>query len=419
MINYIKKDPLFKRAFIIMLSFMVALSILIMILNYYNLKSFYNNQMLITEKLVGTFVKKYPEDEIKIIDSLLTTNENENISFGKTLLDKYGYKNSFSLNNNVNSNNSYKNFMLQSIVQCIFFIIISIDVFLYIIKHLTKDIMIFSKAAEKIMDGDFSIAIDTTKEGILSTLRYQFHQMSNRLYMSIENLDKEKESMKSVVTAMSHQLKTPVASLKLSNSLLLENDLTIDERNEFLQKCNEDIEKLEWLVSSLIKMSRMEIGSIELNKEKSSIKNTIIKAVNGVYMKALDKNIDINMEYLQDGLIEHDVKWTKEALGNILENAVKYTHNGGKIKITTTYLPSIFKINIEDNGIGIPEKEINNIFQKFYRGNCKEVNNAEGLGVGLYLTRKIIEHQGGSIIVHSRKGNGSTFSVLLQNCHEN
>jgi signal transduction histidine kinase len=218
---------------------------------------------------------------------------------------------------------------------------------------------------------------------------------------------------------MSHQLKTPVASLKLSNSLLLENDLSSEEREEFLQKCNEDIDKLEWLVSSLIKMSRLEAGIIEIDMKKSSIKNTIIKAVNGVYIKALNKNIDIDMENLQDDTIEHDLKWTKEALTNILENAVKYTKNGGRIKITTYKLPSLLKMDIEDNGIGIPEKEINNIFKKFYRGNSKEVTEAEGIGVGLYLSRKIIEKQGGSIMVHSRDGEGSRFTVFLQKCYEN
>jgi signal transduction histidine kinase len=294
-----------------------------------------------------------------------------------------------------------------------------LGIFLFIIKYITKNITSFSIEAKRIMEGDFSSGMYSNKEGVFSILRTQFYQMSKRLNMSIEQLSREKDSMKSVVTDMSHQLKTPVASLKLSNSLLLEKDLSSEEREEFLQKCNEDIDKLDWLVSSLIKMSRMEADIIEIDMKKGSIKNTIIKAVSTVYVKALNKGIDIDMENLQDDTIEHDVKWTKEALTNILENAVKYTKNGGRIKISAYQLPSLFKVDIEDNGIGIPEKEINNIFKKFYRGNSKEVTEAEGLGVGLYLSRKIIEKQGGSIMVHSREGGGSRFTVFLQKCYEN
>lgn len=414
MIKYIKKDPLFKKAFITMLSFMILVSVMLMVFNYYELKSFYNKQMEITQELVGSFVNQYPEDEVKIIDSLLNEDKVKNISLGKAVLNKYGYSEGLSINNSINFNNTYKCFILQNIVQCIFLILVVAALFLFIIRYIAKDLIEFSDAAERIMDGDLSVQIDNNKEGLLSTLRSQFHQMANRLKMNVDQLHKEKESMKSVVTDMSHQLKTPVASMKLSTSLLCENDLSNEERDEFLQKCNEDIDKLEWLISSLIKMSRLEVGIIEIKKEKCSIKETIIKAANGVYMKALDKNIEINMENLHNDTIEHDIKWTKEALTNILENAVKYTPNGGSIKIKTSPLAALFKIDIEDNGIGIPEKEINIIFKKFYRGYSKEVTEADGLGVGLYLTRRIIEEQGGSIIVHSVQGNGSRFSVFLQ-----
>lgn len=419
MIKCIKKDPLFKKIFIMVISFMLIFSIMLMAVDYYQLKMFYKKQISVTEGLAGTFAHEYPNEEAKIMDALFKTKDNENINLGKEVFLKYGYNNELSLNRNIVLNEAYKTFMISSFIRCIFLMLMVLGIFLFIINYITKDIMSFSNVAQRIMEGDFSNEINSNKEGVFSILRTEFHQMSKRLSMGIEQLNREKDSMKSVVTEMSHQLKTPVASLKLSNSLLLENDLSSEEREEFLQKCNEDIDKLEWLVSSLIKMSRLEADIIEIDLKKSSIKNTVIKAVNGVYIKALNKNIDIDMEDLQDDTIEHDVKWTKEALINILENAVKYTKKGGRIKITTSQLPSLFKIDIEDNGIGIPEKEINNIFKKFYRGNSKEVTEADGLGVGLYLSRKIIEKQGGSIMAHSRAGTGSRFTVFLQKCYEN
>lgn len=415
MIKYIKKDPIFRKLFILMISFTLLLSIVIIGLNYYRFRSFYNNQRTITEGTVGAILKAYPEEETKIIDSISSTTERDNIRLGRELLNKYGYNSNLSLN--YNFKNTYKLFIFEALIEVIFLIFMAILIYIFTIKSITKDITTFSKEVEKVIEGDFSFSTEANKEGLFSNLHSQFYKMTNNLKMSLEELNIEKESMKAVVTEMSHQLKTPVASIKLSTSLLQEKDLSDEEREEFLQKCNESTERLQWLVDSLIKMSRLEVGIMEINKEKANIKNTVINAANNVYMKALSKNITIDMENIEDEIIDHDIKWTKEALTNILENAVKYTKDGGMIKIKTSRLATVFKIDIEDSGIGIPKEEINNIFKKFYRGRTKEVAEAEGLGVGLYLARRIIEKQSGSIMVYSEEGKGSKFSLLLQKCY--
>lgn len=135
-----------------------------------------------------------------------------------------------------------------------------------------------------------------------------------------------------------------------------------------------------------------------------------------VYSKVLEKNIDIDVEAYGEFQSYHDARWTKEAIINVLENSIKYTDYGGKIKVQIEKINLYVKLDIEDNGIGIPKDEFNNIFKRFFRGKSEYVQNVGGSGVGLYLTRKILEEQGGSIVVDSIIGAGTKFSLFLQSC---
>ena len=196
------------------------------------------------------------------------------------------------------------------------------------------------------------------------------------------------------------------------NDTLIQRELNKDQQNMFLNNMKFQVSKLEWLVQALIKMSRLESNIISLNKVNSTLSDTIANALSGVYLKAEEKEIDLTIECPAFIKVNHDKKWTSEALFNIIENAVKYTDNGGSINIFVEEWELFTKIDIMDTGIGISEEDINNIFKRFYR--CREVLEVEGIGIGLYLTNEIITKQGGYIKVKSEKGKGTTFSVFLQ-----
>lgn len=304
-------------------------------------------------------------------------------------------------------------FMVKSIIIVVLMIVISISSFIYVLKRIIGELDKISFEIDRIMDGDFSAVSDTNEEGILSRIEFQFFQMSKRLQINLNEINDEKENVKSLVTDISHQLRTPLSSIKVFNSLLLENGISKEEEEEFLNRIKNEEDKLEWLLNSLTKISMMETGLIQLKKKKDNIKSTIIEAVNGIYLKASEKGIDIKMNNLQDIYICHDAKWTKEAIFNVLENAVKYTDENGEIDISIEKLESYIKIDIDDNGIGIPSKDIRKIFDRFYRGNSERVRKTQGSGVGLYLTRKILEEQGGSITAFSKEGQGSEFTILM------
>lgn len=230
---------------------------------------------------------------------------------------------------------------------------------------------------------------------------------------------KEKEETKSLVTDLSHQLKTPVAALSSCFDILKNTNLTEQERKEFEDRLEHQLKSLEQLIGALVNISRMETGMIELHPETGRIFDTILEAVNGIWVKAQKKNIEIQMdagEDIETLRISHDRKWLCEALINILDNAVKYSPAGTMITLRTSRMTSFLRIEIQDQGIGIPRENYHKVFQRFYRGKQPEVQREEGAGVGLYLARRIIEGHHGTIALDTRRKNkekGTVFVVQL------
>mgnify|MGYP001777415459 FL=1 len=226
-------------------------------------------------------------------------------------------------------------------------------------------------------------------------------------------LRREEQETKSLITDISHQLKTPVASLKMSYEIEDSTELSAEETEEFRRKEREDVERLEHLLQAFTQMSKLETGMIRLKPEKVGVKATLARAVAGAYAKAVDKNISIETEEFTDVAVVHDPGWTAEAIGNVLDNGVKYASAGTCISIRVSELVSYVMIEVEDEGPGIPAEEQPRIFQRFYRGKAEAVRKAEGSGVGLYLTRRILEEQGGTVCVKNGRTGGSKFVITL------
>lgn len=226
-------------------------------------------------------------------------------------------------------------------------------------------------------------------------------------------LRREEQETKSLITDISHQLKTPVASLKMSYEIEDSTELSAEETEEFRRKEREDVERLEHLLQAFTQMSKLETGMIRLKPEKAGVKATLARAVAGAYAKAVDKNISIETEEFTDVAVVHDPGWTAEAIGNVLDNGVKYAPAGTCITIRVSELVSYVMIEVEDEGPGIPAEEQPRIFQRFYRGKAEVVREAEGSGVGLYLTRRILEEQGGTVCVKNGRTGGSKFVITL------
>lgn len=225
--------------------------------------------------------------------------------------------------------------------------------------------------------------------------------------------EQDKQAIQELVSDISHQVKTPVANIKMFADILQQHELSDEKRAEFLSTMIVQIDKLDFLMQSFIKMSRLETGIFTLHMEDCSLYDTIAQAVNGIWAKAEKKKIQIVVECKNDIVVRHDTKWTAEALGNILDNGIKYTPEGGAIRVSVHPWQFYTRIDISDTGIGIAEEHYHDVFKRFYR--AREVASQEGVGLGLYLARNIITWQKGYISVKSNVGKGTTFSVCLLN----
>lgn len=228
-----------------------------------------------------------------------------------------------------------------------------------------------------------------------------------------ERLREEENSTKTLVTDISHQLKTPLASLRMSHELLMGGQLSEEEKQEFQRQEKKEIDKLELLLNELVKLSRLETHMIQIKPVMAGIRKTLTAAVSQNYMKARNKHIEIRMEMEGDIEICHDAKWTEEAVANVLDNAVKYSEEHTAITVRVKPLVSNLLIEVEDQGIGIKKEELSKIWQRFYRGREASQRVREGAGVGLYLARMILERQGGTISAERKIEKGTVLKLTL------
>ncbi len=253
----------------------------------------------------------------------------------------------------------------------------------------------------------FSEAEDT----LTARLQHQLLKLRNILTAQNQMLAQEKEQIKTLISDISHQIKTPIAAANTFAELLSDGELSAEERTEYITTLQMSLGKLTFLTNSLIKMSRLESGIISLKPEKNSLNEIVLQAVKTVYAKAKEKGILITFECDQAFEAVLDFNWTAEAISNVIDNAVKYTPQGGFVRLQITEYPSFLRLDISDSGVGIPEEEQAKIFGRFYRG--KQSVGTDGVGIGLYLTREIINKQNGYMKVSSDE-NGSTFSMFLR-----
>ncbi len=269
-----------------------------------------------------------------------------------------------------------------------------------------------SRMLEQVLNRE-KIGISDIREGGLSALAGKMIRVQETLEYEVDQAQKEKEQVKSLISNMSHQLKTPLSNVVMYRELL-ETEPDAEQRADFLERMRLQLDKIDWILQSLFKMVKLEQDVIRFETEQASLKETLVSALSSVYEKAEKKEIRIVTEPFPDCLLEHNPKWTAEVFVNILENAVKYSENGSRIEIQVRPLELFTEIRFQDHGIGIRKEEQNRIFQRFYRS--RDVENREGSGIGLYLSRMILDKEKGYMTVASEYGRGSCISVFLQNC---
>lgn len=389
--------------------------------------------------VVGYLLEKYPQDREIIVKSVIGDN-NKYIESGANTLAKYGYTSKTS-----DLIDKSENKVKMMIIFFVFlFAVFSIIILVIAIKAVGYVLKIFEAMYSKMknifntvdnikhsntlnkndnktdnalqeresIEND-SVDLNKYNENLLCRINMISEKAERNMRINMRKIENEKENVKSLVTDISHQLKTPLANVELYNTLLAEEGISDEERLEFLETEGIAIEKLKMLVDSLINISRLEADMISIDKKEENLKECIESAISSVKADAAKKNITIKNDIKEDCILAIDRKWTTEAIFNLLDNAVKYTAPNGKINLSLDNGINYFALNIEDNGIGIDTDEYNDIFKRFYRSRNNIVQNEKGSGVGLYLVRKIMNLQDGNVMVSSEKGKGSTFTLYF------
>lgn len=384
----------------------IILSIFINILNLNIIKAdvIQNNQAI-----VGNIVSKYPELEKDIVSVITQAKNKENTDLGAKVLQKYNYDSSTNLSQEpIVQNNIYKMLKINILfITFVFICLITISFYFFIkiyrdIKDMTDYVYHSSEGREYEMK-------NKNQEGQIGLLKTEIMKMTTVLKEKVALLHSEKIFLNDTISDISHQLKTPMTSLMLLTDLMY-NDLDKEKKIEFLDRTNAQLSRMDWLIKSMLKLSKLEAKVIDFKTDKVNINELIRRSISPLSVPMELKNISLNINGDKEASYIGDIEWSSEALGNIIKNCIEHTKEGGNLNISYEENPIYSEIVIKDNGEGIDKDDIPNIFKRFYKGKNSK---SDSVGIGLAMAKSIIESQNGDIYVKSEKNMGTEFHITF------
>lgn len=357
--------------------------------------------------IIDSIISKHPELENEVIDGIINHDISESESY--EILNKYGLDRLDTVD--YLNNNSYINKTIRkyNIIYISILIIIVFSILIIYINKIYNKIRKLSVYTNDILNNKYNMDIREYSEGDISNLKNDLYKMTIKLKEQNELSLKDKIYLQDTLSDISHQLKTPLTSMYVINELLYDDKLDKSLKKELLNKSKKGLERIEWLITSLLKMSRLDSGSEKLILENVKLINIINKSIEPIRIPLELKNINLSVSCSNDIKVNVDVNWTTEALINILKNAMEHTLENGNINIVCSDNPLYTMISISDDGCGISKKDLPHIFERFYKG----MSNKESIGIGLNMSKKIIESENGNISVKSKENEGTTFIIKL------
>lgn len=277
---------------------------------------------------------------------------------------------------------------------------------------LTRRDRLYQQAAEVVTrytEGDFSCRLPQMSEGALYRLYASVDQLATNLKAKNDAEHKAKDFLKHTLSDISHQLKTPLAALTLYHDIIADEPDNRDTVINYTHKTGLALKRMEHLIASLLKITRLDAGNIVFEREPCPVSELIEQAIHELTTRAANEGKEIRIAPLPEETLLCDRQWTSEAIGNIVKNTLDYTETGGIIAISWKRTPAMLRICIADNGAGIAPEDIHHIFKRFYRS--KRSLDTQGVGLGLSLTKAIVEGQGGIVSVQSTLQEGTAFTL--------
>ncbi|MFZ5974757.1 MAG: sensor histidine kinase [Bacillota bacterium] len=260
-------------------------------------------------------------------------------------------------------------------------------------------------------ESGFAAELSTLDEGMLGAVQHALCKIVNEARHTIASGAAQKEYMQEFVSHISHQMKTPIASISMYHELMQDNpEMPRADAERFLHRSQEQLKRLEWLISTLLQIARLEADSIVMEMRPQSLISTLHSAMKTFEEIAAQKGIALNLDAGEDYPLPHDEKWLTQAFENLIKNAIEHTDAGGTVGIQTGQNNFYVWVKIADNGAGMDEEKIKHIFDAFY---SHREDDSVGAGLGLALVKSIIKRHGGEIYVKSKKGVGTRFEITF------
>ncbi|MBP1907159.1 signal transduction histidine kinase [Paenibacillus turicensis] len=404
----IMRNPEWKSIAFKIILFQLMLGFILFMMVSHQLQSIKQGIVDNNAALVGHLLQSEPKLKDEIIPYITQGAQSHVIAEGRKILMQYGYDENMAVQDlNVLSNSSLP---LSTAVVVILFAVPVLLLLLWEYRKVFQKIRNVALAAELVVEKKFDIPLVETAEGDLGWLGRSFNMMADRLNHSLDLLKQDKIFLHNLISDISHQLKTPLASLIVFNeNLLNDRNMKEDMKLTFLERSRQQLDRMEWLIVSLLKLARVEAGTIVFQHERINLGQVIYDATNTLQLLAQQKRQQI-MIVGNDKLYMHgDNNWLNEAFINLIKNALEHNKAEGTIDIRLEETPLFYNVTITDYGEGITEEDLPHIFKRFYRG--KNSTKPQSVGIGLALAKSIIEEHDGMIQVKSRIGEGSTFTV--------
>lgn len=404
-------NPELKFSSILILILMIAAllaTLFIQRLYYIDLKNDYIKSLgAVTERIIEV----NPNLEKEIVPLIAKGVSDEYAQKGETVLGQYGLTS--NLENSLfpyYSTTLIKNtYTLLILFAGMLLTLLLLNYFQYGVLY--ERIRALTLASKKVIEGEYDTVVNENEEGDFSKLVLAFNEMRKTIKSNISELQKEKNFLINILSDISHQLKTPLASLIVYNDIMMNKELSREQQKTFLSNTHNQLFRMQSLVYNILKLAKLDAKALKIEKEDESLNDTIQEAIDALENKAGEAMVQISLSYSEEVIFKHDKLWLQEALINIIKNAIEHSYRQGRINIELIENPIYIRIIIEDNGTGIGEDDLPNIFKRFYKASNSRKNDS--VGIGLALSKSIIEAHSGIIEVQSKLNKGTKFIITF------
>ncbi|MED3726313.1 sensor histidine kinase [Priestia endophytica] len=378
---------------------------------YFFGQQFKNEYVESNAAITGALLKQHPELQEDLMVLLTKDVSEDDKRIGMNILHEHGISSDLPIVFFPKLNEFFNTLMICAIFIFLLFFGCLIGIHYWFSKRIYTKIRGLTTYADQVLEGKSISSLPEIREGDISKLLHSFNRMRVVIQENIAELKKEKRFLVNLMSDISHQLKTPLAALTMYNDIMTEKELSKDQQSMFLEQGKQQLERMNWLIQSLLKLAKLDVGAIQFQKKTDSLVRTIEGSVNILKELAIQKGVQVTVLEAQDYNLKHDSDWMTEALVNVIKNAIEHTPTGKNVSIMLEESDTLCKIHIRDQGNGIERDEIRNIFKRFYQG--KKNKKSGSVGIGLSLSKAIVEGHNGIIQVQSQIGVGTTFTFVF------